>query len=222
MILTRFAMPPSTSPSAETARELLGRNDALTARLAELGARGAAAAAALVARGTPPSGELVQALAEAQADFAALRADTLTVAAALGVAAPAVEAVDSTRRLGAMLRDLLATAETLDAQYRTSAALIGTVAVLDRIASLTHRDDPAFSALAACQSCAADVRTHLASTGEPDPVAAAPFASLLLLIDGQQGLDDEQWAALEDSVAAAFGRALAVAATRGKLVTPGR
>jgi len=37
-------------------------------------------------------------------------------------------------------------------------------------------------------------------------------------MDGPQGLDDEQWGALEDSVAATFGRTLAVAASRGKLV----
>jgi len=51
-----------------------------------------------------------------------------------------------------------------------------------------------------------------------DRDAIAPFASLLLLMDGQQDLDDDQWVAHEDAVAAAFGRALAVAATRGKLV----
>ena len=39
-----------------------------------------------------------------------------------------------------------------------------------------------------------------------------------MLMDGPQKLNDEQWGALEEAVAIAFGRTLAVAASRGKLV----
>jgi hypothetical protein len=92
------------------------------------------------------------------------------------------------------------------------------VAVLDGIAALVHRHDPGFAALAACQSRAAAVRAALATSGTLDAAATMPFASLLVLMDRQQSLGDEEWGALEDAVAAAFGRPLAVAATRGKLV----
>ena len=91
------------------------------------------------------------------------------------------------------------------------------LAVLDRVMALAHRDDPGFAALLACQARAAALRAKLKSATDVDADAIAPFAELLSLFDGQQDLDDEQWGALEDAVAAAFGRPLAVAATRGKL-----
>jgi len=211
-------MPPTTTPSAEAARELLKKNAALTKRLAALGARGTAAAAALSRPGAPPSDELVQALAEARREFTTLRDEVFAAAAALGLQSPAVETINSTRRLDAMLKLLVEGLDKLEKQAQAEAALAKTVAMLDRIAALRHRDDPAFAALAACQSRAADVRAALASSGKVDPAAAAPFTALLTLMDGPQGLDDEQWGALEDSVAATFGRTLAVAASRGKLV----
>ena len=211
-------MPPTTTPSAEAARELLRKNATLTKRLRELGVRGTAAAAALTRPGAPPPDELVRALGEASKEFLALRDEVFAAAAAVGLQTPAVETIDSTRRLDAMLKLLLEGLEEVEKQAQAAAALAKTVAVLDRIAALGHREDPSFSALAACQSRAADVRAALASSGKVDTAAAAPFVSLLVLMDGQQNVDDAQWGAHEDAVAAAFGRALVVAATRGKLL----
>jgi hypothetical protein len=207
-------MAPTPSPSAEHARALLQRNAALTARLRELGARGTAVAAALTRPGAPPPDDLVTALGDATREFTALRDAVLTAVAALGLDTPLADTIDSTRRLDAVLAVLVEGAESAERQ----AALAETVSILDRIAALSHRDDPGFYGLATCQSHAADVRAALASRGQVDRDAIAPFASLLLLMDGQQDLDDDQWVAHEDAVAAAFGRALAVAATRGKLV----
>jgi hypothetical protein len=218
VVLTPNSMPPTTSPTAEAARELLRKNAALTKRLAELGARGTAAAAALTRPGTPPPDDLVTALDEARREFVALRDEVFAAAAELGLQSPSTETINSTRRLDAMLKLLLEALESAEKQAQATAALAQTVAVLDRIASLAHREDPGFSALANCQSRAADVRAALASTGRVDQAATAPFAALVTLLDGPQKLDDEQWGRLEDAVAAAFGRALAVAATRGKLV----
>jgi len=211
-------MASSTSPSAQSVRELARRNAALALRLRELAARGTAAAAALTRPGTPPQDDLVTALAEATREFNALRDEVFAVVAALGLPTPEAETISSTSRLESVLTLMLDGLEAVEQQAEAQAALAKTVSVLDRIAALTHRDDPGFYALASCQSRAADVRAALASTGKIDRDATAPFASLLLLMDGQQHLDDEQWAAHEDAVAAAFGRALAVAATRGKLV----
>ena len=211
-------MAPSIPPSAETVRELLRKTATLTTRLAQLGAQGTAAAAALAKPGAPPPDELVHALDDATREFDALRTEVFAAASALGLQMPAVEAIDSTKRLDAMVKLLLAGLETAERQAEPAWDLAETVAVLDRIAALKHREDPGFSALAACQSRAADVRSALAASGTPDPAATAPFASLLTLIDGQQNVDDEHWGALEDAVAAAFGRPLAVAASRGKIV----
>jgi hypothetical protein len=218
MSLTRNSMGPPTTPTAETVRELLRKTATLTTRLAELGDRGKAAAAALAKPGAPPPDDLVHALGEATREFATLRQEVFAAAAALGLQTPAVEAVDSTRRLDAMVKLLLEGLENLEREAGAASALTQTVAIFNRIASLRHLEDAGFAALAACQSRAADVRAALAASGTPDPAAAAPFASLLALIDGRQKLDDEHWGALEDAVAAAFGRPLAVAASRGKIV----
>src|SRR5438874_1434536 len=48
-----------------------------------------------------------------------------------------------------------------------------------------------------------------------------PFAALLTLIDSRDEIDDDRFATLEDTVKQAFGRPMAVAATRGKLVIKG-
>lgn len=209
-------MQTTSSVTAERARDLLRKNADLATWMAELGARGSAAAIALTGAGTPPPDDLIQELAEAGREFIALRAEVFALAGALGLTTPSAGAIDSTKRLDAMLRLLL---EGLEAARRTtpSRAQGDALAVLDRVMALAHRDDPGFAALLACQARAAALRAKLKTATDVDADAIAPFAGLLSLIDGQQDLDDEQWGALEDAVAAAFGRPLAVAATRGKL-----
>lgn len=217
-------MSATTSPTVDAARALLRKNATLAVRLAALASRGTAAAAALAAPGTPPPDTLLRELADARRDFTALRDEALTAATALGLPTPPPQTIDSTRDLEAILKALVEAAAQAEQRAVTATALAKAVAVLDGIAALAHRDDPAFAALAACQSRAADVRAALAASGTLDAAATMPFASLLVLMDRQQSLDDEEWGALQDAVAAAFGRPLAVAAMRGKLVrqSPGR
>jgi hypothetical protein len=209
---------PSTPPlSAAKARELLRKNADLATWLAALGARGSAAAADLRGGGPPPPDDLIQDLGDAAREFAALRAEVFDAAAALGVRTPTTETVDSTRRLDSMLRVLLEGLETAERQATQARARAEAAASLQRIAALTHHDDPGFAALVACQAGAAELSAALAKNADVDAGAVAPFAALLTLIDGQQDLDDDRWGALEDAVATAFGRPLAVAASRGKL-----
>jgi hypothetical protein len=211
---------PSTPPlSAAKARELLRKNADLATWMAALGARGSAAAADLRGGGPPPPDDLIQDLGDAAREFAALRAEVFDAAASLGVQTPTTETVDSTRRLASMLRVLLEGLETAERQATQARARAEAAATLQRIAALTHHDDPRFAPLAACQARAAELSAALASDASVDPSAFAPFAALLTLLDGRQNLDDDRWGALEDTVATVFGRPLAVAATRGKLVT---
>jgi hypothetical protein len=217
-------MASAPPPTAETVRSLLHRNGALASWLAELGATGIAAAAALAQVGTPPSDDLVRDLAEAARRFAALRDEVLAAATAIELATPPVLA--STRQLEAVLTALL---EGLESRARSGAAARAraeALTVLGRVAALAHRDDPAFGALAVCHARADEVRAALTAPTSADSGGAllavaeaiAPFKALLALRDGARKLDDDKWATLEDAVAAAFGRSLAVAATRGRLV----
>ena len=58
--------------------------------------------------------------------------------------------------------------------------------------------------------------------GDADKLAEGEhhFADLLSLIEDRDELSDELWASLHDNVTRAFGKALAAAAARSKLVLP--
>src|SRR2546428_12874794 len=85
------------------------------------------------------------------------------------------------------------------------------------------RSDPAFAPLAQCQAAAGALPEEIvASPGsERDVLGWAerlqPFAALLEMLEAEGAVDDESFTQLADSVAAAFGRSLATAATRGRL-----
>jgi hypothetical protein len=214
-------MAATPSPTADTARELLRRNADLATWLADLGTRSADAARALTRPGVPPPGDYLEELNDARREFASLREQVLKVVAQTSLTAPATDQIASTRELDALLRALVDELEQQAKRAVAERARDDAVAVLDRVAGLTHRDDPQFAALVACQAQARELRSTIAGSTEGDRSiwagALAPFAALLTLIDGQQALTDDAWAALEDSVAETFGRPLAVAAVRRKL-----
>lgn len=214
-------MSPTPSPTADTARELLRRNADLATWLADLGTRSAEAARALARPGSPPERDYLDEMADAVREFASLRDEVLAMAAHAALTAPSPGDVASTRELDALLRTMV---DELEKEaHRTAAARArhDALTLLDRVRGLTHRDDPQFAALAACQSQARDLQSTIAGSGDTERAiwtpALAPFAALLTLLDGQQVLTDDAWAVLEDSVAETFGRPLAVAAARQKL-----
>ncbi len=215
-------MCPTPSLTADTARDLLRRNADLATWLADLGARSADAARALAQPGTPPPGDYLDEMADAVREFASLRDEVLAMVAQTSLPVPAASEVASTRELDALLRALIEQIEKEAHAAAAARARHDALALLDRVAALTHRDDPRFAALSACQSQARDLHSTVAGSADDERAiwtpALAPFAALLTLLDGQQALTDDAWAVLEDSVAETFGRPLAVAAARRKLV----
>jgi methionyl-tRNA synthetase len=214
-------MCPTPSPTVKTARDLLRRNADLATWLADLGTRSADAARALAQPGTPPPGDYLEEMAEAVREFGSLRDEVLAMAGRTSIAVPAASEVVSTRELHALLRALIEKIERETQAAAAARARQDALALLDRVAALTHRDDPHFAALTACQSQARDLHSTIAGAADSERTiwtpALAPFAALLTLLDGQQALTDEAWSVLEDSVAETFGRPLAVAAARRKL-----
>ena len=210
------------------ADDLVKHLAALTQRFAGLATKLARAAQELQGSGTLPAESLSEELAAARGEFVNLRSSVLDAARALAIAAPAQAELVSLSALEGVIT-AMAEAVTSEAKRTTAAeARRRVLAVLDRIMTINHVDDPNFAALLDCQAKAREIRAAVLDPTGPTAESAAAimestpaFSALLTLIEGREQLDDEKFAVLEDSVVKLFGRTLAVAATRGKLVAGG-
>jgi class 3 adenylate cyclase len=103
------------------------------------------------------------------------------------------------------------------------------IGVLNRVLAVAHLDDATFRPLLECQAKASELRLALSRAVSEQrgfdvkrvEETMLPFADFLSLVLGREHLDDLRWAQLEASVTRAFGRPLAVAATRGRLAVEG-
>jgi hypothetical protein len=202
---------------------LLQLSASLTEGFHHLAAQLAAAAAALRDPGAlPPEGVLGE-LAAARKDFLDLRARSLALAHALAVSpVPSQEALVSLTDVKSLLWTVKQ-AEEQKARFETRQRQA--LRVLERVLAVVHRDQIVFPPLLECKEQAGTLRLAVAGVQWPgahpaiDALAEGqhPFLDLLALIESQEELDDERWAALQDTIEQEFGRALAVAASRGKL-----
>ena len=208
-----------------TADDLVKHLAALSRRFAGLAAKLAQAARELETGGVLPPESLIEELAAARDEFIDLRSSVLDAARTLAVTAPAQTAIDGLKALEAVVR-ALAEATAHESRRTTLAdARRRVLAVLDRIMTINHVDDPNFAALLECQAKAREIRAAVLDPKGPTEESAAEilettpaFSALLTLVEGREHLDDAKFAVLEDSVTRLFGRTLTVAATRGKLV----
>jgi len=203
-------------------RQLAG----LTGRFADLGAKLAEAAREMQDGGAPPAEALVEALAAARAEFVELLAEIVAAAESLGVAVP--DHVESAKSLEPVLAAMVA---ATDARRRRAAfdEIRGRIlTIYDRITGVRHEGDETFAPLVALQTSAKEAKAAAlalteATTDQARALmeAAGPFADLLTMLESTEALDDEKFSALEESVSTAFGRPIAVAIGRGRLLLPG-
>lgn len=188
----------------------------LTERFTALATKLAQAARELQVSGTLPAESLFEELAAARGEFVDLRSTVLEAASSLSVAAPSMVEVNNLKVLEPVVR---AVAEAIAAEERrvaTAEARKRALAVLDRVLAISHADDPGFPTLVQCQAKAKELRRAVMDpkafeAGVAPALETTPaFAALLTLIEGREQLDDERFAALEDSVSQSFGRQLAV------------
>lgn len=204
--------------SSHLSQELAGMSD----RFSDLGEGLLSAARQLHASGTPPAEELLEALGECRRSFLSLSDRVREQAASLQVEAPA-EPLSSLHDLSGLL-DRVAEAEFL--QSRNEDQRHRALSVLDRVLSISHASSPDFAPLLDCQERARSLRAAVAEghwTGlDPEAEKLAEgehhFSNLLSLIEDRDELNDELWATLQDSVGNEFGKALAAAAARSKLI----
>ena len=206
-----------------SANEFVKHFATLTERFAGLATKLAQAARELQVSGTLPADSLFEELTAAQGEFVDLRSTVLDAAASLSVALPSMTEMNSLKALEPVVRGVAEAIAEEERRAATAEARKRALAVLDRVLAISHADDPGFPTLVKCQAKAKELRQTVMDpkafeTGAAPALETTPaFAALLTLIEGREHLDDERFAALEDSVSQSFGRQLAVAATRGKL-----
>ncbi len=204
-------------------RQLAG----LTGRFADLGAKLSEAARELQDGGAPPAESLVEQLSQLRAQSMQLCGDVAAAAQAVGVAVPA--SVDTVNSLEPLLRAIAAALETKRRQAALEQARKGVIEVLDVVLGVRHLDEQQFQPLVECQMQARDLHAVVMALNESNlhqaqelTTRVRAFSDFLTMLEGSDRLDDERFAKLEASVAETFGRQLATAAARGRLLRPGQ
>jgi hypothetical protein len=204
--------------------ELAQRLASLSERFAHL-AQSLSQSAQLTQSGAPPAESLIDEITSIRAEFVDVRQRVVEAAKALSVNAPGMAEIDSLKALKTVVD---AVAKGIADQEKRAALLEAqtkVMTVLNRVLAISHVDGPNFTALVQCQTKAREIRQAAQdpkafdSENAPAFLESTPsFAALLTMIENRDALDDDKFAALEDAVTQSFGKTLAVAATRGKLV----
>lgn len=99
--------------------------------------------------------------------------------------------------------------------------------ILSRVLTFEHRDQEEFPALAVAKTKARELQL-LVSQNPPQQTSREiesliagnhPINALVTLVDQQDDLDDSQWVSLEEKVETGFGKPLAIAVSRGRIVS---
>jgi hypothetical protein len=207
-----------------TSSSLFQTFTSLTEVSSQLSAQLAQAAKDLQEKGAIPNERLLEDVTALRRQFLELRTQGVAVAATLSVPSlPPVETISSLHALQALLQDVSKAEEqrTFYDDVRQRA-----LAMLDRVRLLYHRDHPDFSPLLECQERAREMRDAIAAAQWPNLHPATeslangedPFSDLLAWVEQQNALDDEDWALLQDTVEQFFGKPLAIAISRGRLI----
>ena len=210
------------------ADDLRKRLSTLNERFSALAESLAQTARQLQISGSLPPESLLDEITKVRADFGDVRHRVLDAARALALNSPAMSEIDSINALEPVLESVVQAVVAEEKRNAATEARKRVMAVLDRVLAIAHADGPNFAALVQCQAKAKEIQAAAQdpkafdTDNAPAFLESTPsFAALLSMIEGREALDDEKFAALEDTVTQAFGRALAVAATRGKLLVGG-
>src|SRR5262249_2273700 len=152
--------------------------------------------------------------------LSALRAEVRELAESLGVPGPPPEQVAGLRELGSLL----------DAVVRAEAGRSRSQAldILEQVLGLCPHDEGDQPALHECQAKARELHRiiaaspahHLPPVVELLARGEHPFACLLMLLNHDESLNDAERAALQRSVAWAFGRPLILSVAQARLFWP--
>ncbi|MEG4345530.1 sigma-70 family RNA polymerase sigma factor [Microcoleus sp. A003_D6] len=211
-------------PMEHNSADLLKQLTALEDVFSQLEARLSEASGKLLYPGIPICQKLIQELDDSGKNFIQLRDKALEMAEYLAVS-PMLKAEE----IGS-LADIKSVLERVDfaEKQKSAIALVrdSALRVLERILAIAHRVESNFQSLLECQEKARELQRAISESHEsdlhPDTQLLAdgnhPFCKLLTLIAEWEEADDERLDSLEDAVTASFGKTLARAAGRGKLI----
>jgi tetratricopeptide (TPR) repeat protein len=163
---------------------------------------------------------LFRALAVCHERLSTLRADVRGLAESLGVPGSPPEQVHGLREIGLLLDAVVAA----EAERSRSQSL----EILEQVLNLRPHDQNNHPALRECQAKARELRRIIAASPAHDPPPVAeqlargehPFACLLNLVNYDESLGDDRRAALNRTVAWAFGRPLATSIAQAHVFSP--
>ncbi len=208
----------------QTPADLFQKFAGVEETFSHLGETLASVASELRASGTPPPQRFLEELAATRVHFEELRSGALQLAQSLvtSAACPAEE-IGSLKDLKTLLQSL---SEADGKRVADEQIKIQALAILDGVMAIVPRDGSECPPLTDCQAKALELRKAVAELPwpnlHPDAVVLAhrrhPFAELLTLVERGDELDDDLWLLLKHAVAESFGKAVSLAAARGKLV----
>jgi hypothetical protein len=210
---------------ALNADDLTKRLAALSERVTSLAGTLAQTTQQLQSSGALPAESLIDEMTKLRTDFVDVRQRVLEAARSLSINAPGMSEIDSLKSLEPVVETVIQALAAQEKKAAMAEARTRVLAVLDRVLTVSHVDGPNFPALAQCLTKAKEIRAAAmdpkAFDSEQAPAfleSTPSFAALLSIIEGRDALDDEKFAALDETVTQSFGRTMAVAAARGKLV----
>jgi hypothetical protein len=196
---------------------------ALADDFADLGRRLLHSSRQLHSPGLLPPASLLEEIERLRRASESLRARTCGLAAEHGVPVPQPSALEGLKGLADLL---VAVTDAEERRPDVPSRAVAALEVIGRVLRLRHAQEAAYPPLLACQ----DQARALYSLVESAPARALggvaaglaennhPFAHLLAMVEGREGLKDDLWESHFESVSRAFGPQLAAAAARSKLV----
>ncbi|TAH14765.1 MAG: hypothetical protein EAZ09_26145, partial [Oscillatoriales cyanobacterium] len=222
--LTENDLNKAIKPMKQNSADLLKQLTALEEVFSQLEKRLSEASRKLLNPGIPISQKLIQELEESHKKFIQIRDKALELAEYLAVSTTLkVEEIGS-------LADIKSVLERVDLAEKQKSAIAlvrdSALRVLERILAIAHRVESNFQSLLECQEKARVLQRAISEWQEsdlhPDTKLLAdgnhPFCKLLTLISELEEADEERLASLHDAVAESFGKTVAMAAVRGKLI----
>jgi hypothetical protein len=168
--------------------------------------------------------ELLRELASSTEQFEEIKKEVLELAQSVA-GLPQTSELGSITDLRSFIGSVSEATEKQTAYRDTQQAACG---VLEEVLTITHVDGIEFAPLFQCRDKARELRDSIAETVWPDthPDAEAlaggqhVFSAFVKLVSFNDRLEDEEWERLQHLVNHSLGKALGLAASRGKLIMP--